>query len=92
MRFIVDNLRVHHKNLVQEWLEKHRDEIEVFFTSPYSPEINPDEYLNHNLKQNVHSGKLPHTKADLLKQTHSFMHELQKKACTSSSVVYARST
>lgn len=78
--FIVDNLRVHHGKIVQEWLEKHKDEIEVFYTSPYSPEINPDEYLNHNLKQSVHSGRLPHNKADLLKKTHSFMRGLQKNA------------
>jgi hypothetical protein len=41
-------------------LLEHKDEIELFFTSPYSPEINPDEYLNHNLKQNIHSGIIPH--------------------------------
>ena len=78
--FIVDNLRVHHGKKVQEWLDKHTDEIEVFYTSPYSPEINPDEYLNHNLKQCVHSGILPHTKTDILKKTHSFMRTLQKNA------------
>ena len=76
--FIVDNLRVHHGKLVQKWLGKHADEIEVFYTSPYSPEINPDEYLNHNLKQSVHSGILPHTKADLVYKTHCFMRKLQK--------------
>lgn len=78
--FIVDNLRVHHGKKVQEWLHKHKNEIEVFYTSPYSPEINPDEYLNHNLKQSVHSGILPHTKEDILRKTHSFMRTLQKNA------------
>jgi transposase len=75
---IVDNLRVHHGKLVQAWLSEHQDEIELFFTSPYSPEINPDEYLNHNLKQSVHSGILPHNKKDLKAKTHSFMRKLQK--------------
>ena len=76
--FIVDNLRVHHGKLVQKWLGKHTDEIEVFYTSPYSPEINPDEYLNHNLKRSVHSGILPHDKAELTYKTHCFMRKLQK--------------
>ncbi len=58
--FIVDNLKVHHGKIVAEWLLEHKDEIELFYTSPYSPEINPDEYLNHNLKQNIHSGIIPH--------------------------------
>ena len=78
--FVVDNLKVHHGKKVQEWLDKHMDEIEIFYTSPYSPEINPDEYLNHTLKQSVHSGILPHTKDDILKKTHSFMRTLQKNA------------
>ena len=30
--------------IAAEWLSEHKDEIELFFTSPYSPEINPDEY------------------------------------------------
>ena len=76
--FIVDNLRVHHGKLVQAWLDEHKDQIEIFYTSPYSLEINPDEYLNHNLKQSVHSGKLPHNKKDLKAKTHSFMRKLQK--------------
>ena len=75
---IVDNLRVHHGKLVQAWLSEHQDEIELFYTSPYSPEINPDEYLNHNLKQSVHSGILPHNKKNLKAKTHSFMRKLQK--------------
>ena len=76
--FIVDNLRVHHGKKVQKWLSAHADQIEVFYTSPYSPEINPDEYLNHNLKQSVHSGVLPRNTADWTKKTHSFMRTLQK--------------
>lgn len=76
--FIVDNLKVHHGKIVREWLDTHKDEIELFFMSPYSPEINPDEYLNHNLKQNVHSGIIPHTKEQIQKKTEVFMHELQE--------------
>lgn len=76
--FIVDNLKVHHGKIVAEWLLEHKDEIELFFTSPYSPEINPDEYLNHNLKQNIHSGIIPHTKEQICSKTERFMHYLQK--------------
>lgn len=76
--FIVDNLKVHHGKIVAEWLSKHKDEIELFFTSPYSPEINPDEYLNHALKQNIHSGIIPHTKEQIRNKTEKFMHGLQE--------------
>jgi len=50
----------------------------LFFTSPYSPEINPDEYLNHTLKQNIHSGIIPHTKEQIQKKTETFMKGLRE--------------
>lgn len=76
--FIVDNLKVHHGKMAEGWLSEHKDEIELFFTSPYSPEINPDEYLNHSLKQNIHSGIIPHTREQIRNKTEDFMHGLQK--------------
>jgi hypothetical protein len=51
---ILDNLKVHHAKLVQEWLVEHREQIEVFYLPSYSPELNPDEYLNCDLKDGVH--------------------------------------
>ena len=50
---VLDNLRVHHGKPVKKWVEKHRDEIEVFFLPSYSPEINPDERLNADLKHKI---------------------------------------
>jgi transposase len=70
---IIDNLRVHHGKIVAEWLHEHKHEIEVFFLPSYSPELNPDEYLNHVLKKNVHSGIRPRTKKELRNKTESFM-------------------
>ncbi len=52
---ILGNLRVHHSRPVKEWLAKHVEEIEVFYLPAYSPEVNPDEYLNCDLKAGVHS-------------------------------------
>jgi len=75
---ILDNLRVHHGKLVAAWLEKHKDRIEVFFLPPYSPELNPDEYLNHALKVDVHSGTHPRTMDELVRKIRSFMRKLQK--------------
>lgn len=66
--FIVDNLKVHHGKIVPSWLEAQKDVIEVFYIPTYSPDLNPDEYLNHMLKQNVHAGMLPETKKDIQKR------------------------
>lgn len=76
---ILDNLRVHHGKIVAVWLEAHKAKIEVFFLPPYAPESNPDEYLNHALKLDVHSGDLPHTKKDIKHKIHSFMRRLQHR-------------
>ncbi len=50
---ILDNLRVHHSKKMQAWLEKHKEEIEVFYLPPYAPEYNPDELVNSDLKRSV---------------------------------------
>jgi transposase len=48
---MLDNLPVHRARAVQDWLAERRAEIEVFHLPPYSPELNPDEGLNADLKQ-----------------------------------------
>ena len=70
---ILDNLKVHHGKIVKTWLEEHRAQIEVFFLPPYAPELNPDEYLNHALKRNVHAGDLPRTKKCIMRKIGAFM-------------------
>ncbi len=50
---ILDNLRVHHSKAVKEWLAENADKIAVFYLPSYSPELNPDELLNADLKQRV---------------------------------------
>lgn len=74
---ILDNLKVHHGKIVQAWLDENKTRIEVFYLPPYAPERNPDEYLNHCLKQNVHTGILPHTAKDIKHKVESFMRKLQ---------------
>jgi len=76
---ILDNLRVHHSKKVKAWLAKHQDEIEVFYLPSYSPELNPDEYLNGELKSKVHSGAPARDKAQLEKKVISHMRSLQKR-------------
>jgi transposase len=76
---ILDNLRAHHGKTVKQWLEEHSEQIEVFHLPSYSPELNPDEYLNGNLKNKVHSGKPARSQEDLEKKTRSFMRTLVKR-------------
>lgn len=50
---ILDNLRVHHARVVKQWVATHGDQIELFYLPSYSPDLNPDEYLNSDLKSQV---------------------------------------
>ncbi len=54
---IVDNLRVHHSAPVKEWLAQNTHRIELKYLPSYSPERNPDEYLNGDLKGAL--GRMP---------------------------------
>jgi transposase len=76
---ILDNLKVHHGKKVTNWLTRHREQIAVFYLPAYSPEVNPDEYLNSDLKTRVHSGILAVTESDLTHKTRSFMTMLVKR-------------
>lgn len=76
---ILDNLRVHHAHLVRSWLEKHKQEIEVFYLPSYSPELNPDEYLNCDLKQGIRASSPARTVDDLKSKVSSHMRMLQQK-------------
>lgn len=76
---IVDNLKVHHATKVRKWIETHTDEIELFFLPPYSPEHNPDEYLNHDVKTHTRGNPSPHSALDLKNGLISYMRKLQRK-------------
>ena len=73
---IVDRLKAHEKATVLDWVEAHRDRIELFPMPPYTPEYNPDEYLNNDLKGNVHEAGLPENKEELRSRVQRFMRRL----------------
>ena len=73
---IVDNLRVHHAKSVTKWVDEHKDKIAIFYLPPYSPEFNPDEYLNQDYKRNANKNNIPFTKAQLRKNTEKYMNEI----------------
>ena len=75
---ILDRLPVHRSALVRDWLARHKAQIEVFLLPSYSPDLNPDEGLNADLKQAV-TRKAPLRSKPALKQAAiSHMHRLSK--------------
>ncbi len=47
---IMDNLPTHHCKPVRQWLKDNGERIEAHYLPSYSPELNPDERLNADLK------------------------------------------
>ena len=75
---IADNLKVHHSKIVKEWLKLNKKSIELFYLPSYSPDINPDEYLNQNLKKMFYSGFPIRNINQLKRQTNLCMKKFQK--------------
>jgi transposase len=75
---ILDNLKVHHALKVKDWLSHHVEKIEVFYLPSYSPELNPDECLNADLKDGVTRRAPSRGKAQLKKAAVRHLRKLQK--------------
>ena len=76
---ILDNLRVHHARPVKAWLAEHADAIEVFYLPSYSPELNPDEMANADIKQAITTLAPARTKLQLVKATARHLRSVQRQ-------------
>jgi len=76
---ILDNLRSHHSKEVRTWVQEHQKKIAVYYLPSYSPELNPDEYLNNDLKGRVHSGVPARTEQELRRKALSHMRSIAKR-------------
>jgi transposase len=50
---ICDNHSTHHAKDVKAWVAAHAERIELQFLPAYSPHLNPDEYLNQDVKRHM---------------------------------------
>lgn len=71
--FVTDGHPAHKTKMLNEWLEENKDRIAVFFLPPYSPELNPQEYVNQDVKTNIIGKKRPINKAQMRNNVEEFM-------------------
>jgi transposase len=71
--FITDGHPAHKTKKLNEWLAQHKKRLEVFFLPPYSPELNPQEYVNQDVKTNVIGKKRPINKEQMKSNVEDFM-------------------
>jgi transposase len=77
---IVDNMRVHHSKKVDEWLKKHETQMRVIYLPAYSPDLNPDEYLNNHLKKEMRKRGHARSQEELESRVRRFMSKLKYRA------------
>ena len=75
---ILDNLRVHHSKPVKAWVAERADQIELFYLPSYSPELNPEERLNADLKHAIGSRVPARTKTKLKAAATEHMQKLEQ--------------
>lgn len=62
---VVDGACVHKAKTVQDFVASADGRLELFFLPPYSPELNPDEWVNKNVKHDRTARAVPITRDDL---------------------------
>lgn len=75
---VLDNLRVHHAKKVRAWLKKRAEQIEIHYLPSYSPDLNPDEYLNCDLKGELSRRPSSKRKGALKQEAQTQMRKLAK--------------
>ena len=73
---IVDPLPAHVAVAVQDWVWAHEDRIELFTLPAKTPERNPVEYLNNDLKGNVYATGLPKDRQEMHTKLETFLQHL----------------
>jgi transposase len=76
---IVDRHPVHRSSDVRTWLKSHGNRVRMYFLPGYSPELNPDELLNQDVKSNALGRKRARNAQELVSNTRSFLWSRQRR-------------
>lgn len=80
IHLICDNHSTHHAKLVKAWIAERADRIELHFLPAHSPELNPDEQLNQDVKRHMREiHPKPTDKPTLRAELARFLHRRQRQ-------------
>ena len=88
---IVDRHPVHLSAAAQRWLTRHAEQIELFFLPGYSPDLNPDEFLNQDVKSNALGRQRPATRVEMIDGVRSYLRSTQRQPTIVRSYFHAES-
>jgi transposase len=76
---IVDRHPAHEARSVSRWLAEEKVWIRMFFLPAYSPELNPDELLNQDVKSNALGRERPHEVGEMMESIRSYLRSTQRQ-------------
>lgn len=76
---ILDRLRVHRARRVVDWVAAHEKEIALFYLPAYSPELNPDEILNQDVKSNAIGRRRAATRPEMKANLRGYLRSTQRQ-------------
>jgi transposase len=79
VHLVVDGHPVHHAKLVSAWVGRHAERIQLHFLPGYSPELNPVELLNHDVKANAAGRRRPRSAGELRAELHGYLRGRQRQ-------------
>jgi transposase len=79
VHLIVDGHPVHRAKLVSAWVARHAERIELHFLPGYSPELNPVELLNHDVKANAAGRRRPRSAGELRDELRGYLRRRQRR-------------
>lgn len=77
---IADGHPVHKAAALNRWLEQNRDRIRHFLLPAYSPELNPDEYLNQDVDSNAVGRRRASDVHELVENVRGHLRGTQRRA------------
>jgi len=76
---IVDNVPAHKANIVKKYVTSLEGRLQLFFLPPYSPELNPDEWVWKNIKHDQVKRQAVHRKGDFFELVLKALENLKRR-------------
>ena len=76
---IVDRHPSHRSRRTKKWIEARKDKIRMFFLPSYSPQLNPDEFLNNDVKSNALGHRRPANRQEMAEDIHGYLRSTQRQ-------------
>ena len=75
---IVDGHPAHRSKKVKNYISSTKEKLRLFYLPPYSPDLNPDEYVWNELKNSIIGRSIVESKSDLKNKAISGLRSIQK--------------